>query len=541
MAIAHVLDHVLEVGVGPDFVQLGHRFAGGDHRGSVGRQLLATPVDPWSFDGVCSGHWVGVDVAANGTSDTGAVAGVANHAAPAAATGKLNVFISYSRADETFADELYAGLVYSGYPCELDRHSIRQGEDWKLRLGALIAAADTVVFVLSPDSARSEVCQWEVEHAHALAKRIIPVLWRGLHERPRGKRADGSAWPEGPVNGPPRLAALNYVRFDDHDDGRRRSFMAGLKGLVQSLEDDLDWLRAHSRLLTKAREWEEGGRAINRLLSGTDVAAAKALIDRRKPTAPSFTDLQLDLIKASEKEEARKAEEARSAIAERERLASEREAAARRAEEEAKLSEAQMFWLLNGIFGCVILGSFIVSQFGVDRFFLMAQFGVLFGLLYGNFHNVKVVRRPLVRIYQMQGFAILVYTMLTTTELRAISEIEDLDPVIPWLTLIPVELSTIYLLARRRIGLPWASIGFSPNWHLLKVQVINLADAVVCASVCFVWANIWNAIGPLVGARRALPLDLTWLPLLTFVVFAMLLPIRYVFLFVGRRADGPAD
>jgi TIR domain-containing protein len=48
-----------------------------------------------------------------------------------------------------------------------DRHGISGGEDWKRRLGNLISEADTVVFVLTPTSARSEICTWEAEEAGA--------------------------------------------------------------------------------------------------------------------------------------------------------------------------------------------------------------------------------------------------------------------------------------------------------------------------------------------------------------------------------------
>jgi hypothetical protein len=66
---------------------------------------------------------------------------------------KLKVFISYSRADARFADELVAGLEFKEeFAVTIDRHSIVEGEDWKKRLGALIADADTIVFILSPDS-----------------------------------------------------------------------------------------------------------------------------------------------------------------------------------------------------------------------------------------------------------------------------------------------------------------------------------------------------------------------------------------------------
>ena len=121
---------------------------------------------------------------------------------------KLKVFISYSRADEAFADELRLGLEDKGYAVEIDKHSIRQGEEWKARLSKLITDCDTVVFVLSPDSARSPTCHWEVDEAHAQAKRIVPVLHRGLHEQPLGRQPDGSPWPEGPAKAPERLSLI---------------------------------------------------------------------------------------------------------------------------------------------------------------------------------------------------------------------------------------------------------------------------------------------------------------------------------------------
>src|SRR5690349_7950247 len=122
------------------------------------------------------------------------------------AADRLTVFVSYSRGDAAFADEIEAGLEYDGgFDVLLDRHDIHEGEDWKRRLAALIAQADTVVFVLSPRSAASPICRWEVDYATSLSKRIVPI----------------QAAPLGDVAPPPALAALNYVRFDEG-----RSFMA---------------------------------------------------------------------------------------------------------------------------------------------------------------------------------------------------------------------------------------------------------------------------------------------------------------------------
>lgn len=67
-----------------------------------------------------------------------------------------------------------------GFEPFVDRHSTAGGEEWQRRLGNLIVDADTIVFILSPASAISEVCGWEVNEALRLNKRILPVLCRPL-------------------------------------------------------------------------------------------------------------------------------------------------------------------------------------------------------------------------------------------------------------------------------------------------------------------------------------------------------------------------
>jgi len=52
--------------------------------------------------------------------------------------GKLRVFISYSRDDLRFANQLDAALNTCGFECIIDRHGISGGEEWKRRLGNMI-------------------------------------------------------------------------------------------------------------------------------------------------------------------------------------------------------------------------------------------------------------------------------------------------------------------------------------------------------------------------------------------------------------------
>jgi TPR repeat protein len=236
--------------------------------------------------------------------------------------GKLRVFISYSREDLEFADQLHAALNTYGFDSVIDRHGISGGEDWKRRLGNLIREADTVVFVLSPNSARSEICAWEVEEAERLGKRILPTICRPL---------------EG-VSPPPRLRDLNYILFHADPKTPGSGFGTGLTKLVAALNTDFDWLREHTRYLQRATEWDRGGRPANRLLSGDDIAEAKAWAASRPKSAPEPTALHLDFIRASEEEaEARsnaqrkQLEEMAAAQAERETALHEREEALKQA------------------------------------------------------------------------------------------------------------------------------------------------------------------------------------------------------------------
>ena len=240
---------------------------------------------------------------------------------------KLSVFISYSRDDLAFADQLEAALRLHQYEVALDRHGIAGGEDWQSRLGTLIRDADTIVFILSPSSAHSTICRWEVEEALRLNKRIIPVLCHALEA----------------ASPPPPLSALNYIFFYAEPRAPGSGFGTGLARLVAALNTDLDWLRAHTRLLQRAREWEAAGRATSRLLFEDSLAGAKAWAARRPRDAPEPTALHYAFIRASEEAEARRQNAERqqlqqiaAAQAERAKALTEKEAAQKREAEQAR-------------------------------------------------------------------------------------------------------------------------------------------------------------------------------------------------------------
>ncbi len=201
------------------------------------------------------------------------------NAISSAAEQRVKVFISYSRADKAFADDLVLGLAACGFAPYIDRRDIVAGEAWEQRLSGLIAEADTVVYVISPDSVSSEHCGWELTESFRLAKRVLPVMWREV---------DDAATPL-------ELRRLNYIFFEGED----RTFVAGLAELAEALRTDIDWIREHTRLAALAQRWSAGRRAPERLLRGDDLDAAKAWMGAKPMNAPAITDEQADFIKAS--------------------------------------------------------------------------------------------------------------------------------------------------------------------------------------------------------------------------------------------------
>jgi hypothetical protein len=207
-------------------------------------------------------------------------------------TGKLKVFISYSRKDSAaFADDLVLWLQDRGFAPFLDRHDIKPGEPWEARLGALIEQSDTVVFVISPESAKSERCFWEIDKALGSSKRLLPVIYKSV--------------PDGEI--PAKLRDLQFVRFDT-----ALGMMRPLRELAEALRVDLEWIREHTRLGELAARWQSRDRPESLLLRDDDLRAAKAWTAKRKPDAPEITELQRSFLRASERADIVRAAESKA-------------------------------------------------------------------------------------------------------------------------------------------------------------------------------------------------------------------------------------
>jgi WD40 repeat protein len=229
---------------------------------------------------------------------------------------KAKVFISYSRDDIDFADQLVAALDPFGFDPLIDRHSIPGGEDWKAQLRRMIVDADSIIFVLSPRSAASKLCEWEVKEADQLNKRLIPVVCASLED----------------ASVPPRLADLNYIYFYAAPKAPGSGFGSGLARLLEALNTDLDWIRDHTRLGALSERWHVRKKDAALLLRGDELEDAERWVARKPPSAPEPTELLRGFLFESRRAEAARLDKERQQIEEIAAAQAAREEALKRAE-----------------------------------------------------------------------------------------------------------------------------------------------------------------------------------------------------------------
>ncbi|MFC1959469.1 toll/interleukin-1 receptor domain-containing protein [Chloroflexota bacterium] len=86
------------------------------------------------------------------------------------------VFISYSRANRDFAEDLYQKLEKLGFTMYRDLHGLKPGHDFWEQLKKAIDVCDYLVLCLSVDALGSEWVIKEWRYARQEGKRVIPVV-----------------------------------------------------------------------------------------------------------------------------------------------------------------------------------------------------------------------------------------------------------------------------------------------------------------------------------------------------------------------------
>jgi TIR domain-containing protein len=175
-----------------------------------------------------------------------------------------DVFVSYSRRDSEFVGRVVESIEQRGKETWLDTEGLVDGEVFPAAIRRAIEQADTFLFVISPAAVESPFCESEVGYARDLRKRIVPVL--------RAPVPDHDL--------PAEIRDRNWIPFTERD-----AFDASMQRLLAALDRDPDHVRAHTRWLVKALEWDSEGRDKSLLLRGSELKAAEGWLASRPEDA----------------------------------------------------------------------------------------------------------------------------------------------------------------------------------------------------------------------------------------------------------------
>jgi len=197
----------------------------------------------------------------------------------------FRVFISYSRQDAEIADAVVSDLEARGFEVTIDRRDLPFGEEWQAELRDFILGSDTVIWLVSPASIGSRWVNWELGEVQRAGKRLMPVV---IKDTP-------------PDTLPDTLGKLHLLPAEGI-----YAPASHLDGLVNALETDSGWLKQHSRLADRARDWVAAGKRPDRLLRGSALRAAADWRTRQPKTAPQPSSDILELLVASEQSATRR-------------------------------------------------------------------------------------------------------------------------------------------------------------------------------------------------------------------------------------------
>ena len=187
------------------------------------------------------------------------------------------LFVSYSRKDSVTARKLIEAFKSIQQEVWVDWESIPPAVDWLEQIFRGIEESDAFIFLVSPDSVASEVCNVEIGRAAQNNKRIIPIVLRDVDPRITHEN----------------IRKLNWTFLRESDN-----FDEGLQKVKTAIELDLDWLEEHRRLQVRSLEWHRK-KDTSLLLRGRDLRNARHMIATATSKDPTPTDLQKTFIQHS--------------------------------------------------------------------------------------------------------------------------------------------------------------------------------------------------------------------------------------------------
>ncbi|MEP0949257.1 TIR domain-containing protein [Leptolyngbya subtilissima DQ-A4] len=160
----------------------------------------------------------------------------------------------------------------------VDWQDILPLSEWRQEIRQGILDSNNFLFVMSPASLVSKECLKELEYAISFNKRLIPILC----QKTSGCKVPAS------------LSSINWISFiGDH------SFEQSFQELLLAFDRDLDYVKAHTRLLKLADEWVHHQRDNSFLLRGSNLESVETWLYQKSNLSPALTQLQRDFVATS--------------------------------------------------------------------------------------------------------------------------------------------------------------------------------------------------------------------------------------------------
>ena len=194
------------------------------------------------------------------------------------------IFVSYSRKDSVAARKLVDAFKKMDYDVWVDLEDIHPATNWMDEIEMGIEKSDAFVFLISPESIKSEVCNIEIAHAAKYNKRIVPVILSDVPSKETSKT----------------IRYINWISLRELDD-----FDEGIKNIKNAIELDFAWLTEHNKLLEKTLDWHHG-KTTDLLLRGGELRRVQKAVNDAKGKEPKLLELQEKFLAASVKNERRR-------------------------------------------------------------------------------------------------------------------------------------------------------------------------------------------------------------------------------------------
>ncbi|MEM9266034.1 MAG: TIR domain-containing protein, partial [Cyanobacteria bacterium P01_F01_bin.13] len=197
------------------------------------------------------------------------------------------VFLSHAEEDAETTDQVRRTLMRSGITTWTYRSDIEFGSDFESALKRGVEEADNVLYLMSPHSLKSKYCQYEIDLAIKLNKRLIIMLAGTVDE----------------IDIPVALRNVQYI--DLTDNKTEADYLKDEDDLLRVLKQDATYFNEHKVLLTKALKWERQQRNPCILLQGYELQHAQAwqeVAQARNANGP--TEIQKEFIEASKNQTA---------------------------------------------------------------------------------------------------------------------------------------------------------------------------------------------------------------------------------------------